>query len=153
LKPAVAFIFFLLFLAGLALVNLRGIQAERDSSVREAGQLTGVNWRLTHLGEMVLADDTDLTIEFDRGGKVQGFGGCNRFSGSFALQQGKLSVGPLAVTRKACPEPANSFEISYLDALDKARAAARAERRLALQDADGRTLARFVASDRDVAPR
>jgi len=152
-KPAIAFIFFLLFLAGLALVNLRSIEAGRDTSVRDAGQLTNVNWRLTHLGEMVVADDAGLTLEFDGRGTVQGYGGCNRFSGSFTLQQGKLVIGPLAVTRMACPEPANSFEISYLEALDNARAAARTEFRLALQDADGRTLARLVAGDRDTLPR
>ncbi len=44
-------------------------------------------------------------------GRLQGFAGCNRYSGSFALgEDGSLAVGPLAMTRMACGGAAGEVE-------------------------------------------
>lgn len=152
MKAAFGFIFFMLFLAGLAFVNLRGMQSDGEASVTEPGQLTNTAWRLTQLGEMPMDDDTPAYLQFDVDGKVYGNGGCNRLTGTFALQDGRLTIGPLATTRMACPEPANSLEISFLEALDQTSTAVRVESRLAFRNGDGRTLARFVARRSDRSP-
>lgn len=66
------------------------------------------------------------TLELDtRSGRRQasGFAGCNRFSGSYVLHSGALTLGRLgqlgepATTRKACAQDANRLEHAYLDAL------------------------------------
>ncbi|RFU46202.1 META domain-containing protein [Paraburkholderia sp. DHOC27] len=49
--------------------------------------------------------------------RVNGFSGCNRFMGTYALTEGKLSFGPLAGTRMACATPGGELEGPYLDAL------------------------------------
>ena len=51
-------------------------------------------------------------------------------------------------TRMACGEPADSFEIAFLEALDNTRGGSRVDDRLALRDANGQTLVRFLAIDR-----
>lgn len=50
--------------------------------------------------------------------RASGFSGCNRFTGTYDLRDGKLSVGPLASTRMACaPGAAGALERPYLDGL------------------------------------
>jgi heat shock protein HslJ len=49
--------------------------------------------------------------------RASGFSGCNRFTGTYALKDGKLSFGPLAGTRMACAGAAASLEQPYLDGL------------------------------------
>lgn len=55
-------------------------------------------------GSVLLPAGTDYRLQFvdDR---ISVLGGCNRMSGSYAMVDGKLQVGPLASTRMACPEP------------------------------------------------
>ncbi|OLL32875.1 heat-shock protein [Burkholderia sp. SRS-W-2-2016] len=65
-------------------------------------------------------DQGPLTLALStEGGKrhASGFSGCNRFAGTYALKDGKLSFGPLAGTRKACVSPAGELERPFLDAL------------------------------------
>ena len=45
--------------------------------------------------------DTTLTLSF-RDGRVFGFVGCNGFNGAYTRDGDRLSIGPLATTRKAC---------------------------------------------------
>jgi heat shock protein HslJ len=49
--------------------------------------------------------------------RASGFAGCNRFSGSYTLHSGALTLGPLATTRKACAFDADRLERAYLDAM------------------------------------
>jgi heat shock protein HslJ len=50
--------------------------------------------------------------------RASGFSGCNRFTGTYDLRDGKLAFGPLAATRMACPPGgAGALEQPYLDAL------------------------------------
>jgi len=119
MKATVAFIFFMLFLAGIAFVNLRGMKNAEDTTVTSADQLMDVAWRPTHIGEMPLDEDTAMILQFSPAGQAGGHAGCNRFTGNYALTTGKLIFGPIAATRMACPEPANSLEFSFLEALGK----------------------------------
>ena len=54
----------------------------------------------------------------------------------------------VGATRMACGEPADSFEISYLEALQNVRGADRADERLVLRDAAGEALVRFTSIER-----
>ncbi|MDR5738815.1 MULTISPECIES: META domain-containing protein [unclassified Caballeronia] len=50
--------------------------------------------------------------------RASGFSGCNRYTGAYDLKDGKLSFGPLAATRMACPSQAiGALEQPYLDGL------------------------------------
>lgn len=49
--------------------------------------------------------------------RASGFSGCNRFTGTYMLRDGKLSFGLLAGTRMACASAGGKLESDYLDAL------------------------------------
>jgi heat shock protein HslJ len=49
--------------------------------------------------------------------RASGFAGCNRYTGTYMLKDGKLSFGPLAATRMACATLGGKVESTYLDAL------------------------------------
>lgn len=50
--------------------------------------------------------------------RVAGFSGCNRYTGTYRLQGGKLIITSPAATRMACPSPQLSqLETAYLKAL------------------------------------
>jgi heat shock protein HslJ len=50
--------------------------------------------------------------------KLNGFSGCNRYTGEYELAAGKLTIGPLAGTRMACaPGPGATLEQGYLKGL------------------------------------
>ena len=152
MKPAAAFLFFLLFLAGIALVNLRSMQPDPQSTVPEQAQLAGTTWRSTHLGEMRMDEDTPAFIHFGSDGTLSGNAGCNRFSGSWVLAAAALDLGELGVTRTACPEPANSLEIAFLEQIATVRSAARSETRLVLRNEAGQPVMRFAIESRPTEP-
>jgi heat shock protein HslJ len=52
--------------------------------------------------------------------RAEGFAGCNRFAGPYALTSGRLSFGPLVATQMACGPDADRLEQAYLDALSHA---------------------------------
>jgi len=149
MKASIGFIFFMLFLAGLAFVNLTNMKNETDTPLNATAELVDSAWRPTHIGEMRLDDDSEMRIQFNTDNSVTGHSGCNRFFGAFSLTDGVVGIGPLGSTRMACPEPLNSFEISFLQALQEARSVARADTRLLMRDGSGTTVARFVATERD----
>ena len=149
MKGSLAFIFFLLFLAGIAFVNLRGMQDDANAEITAEDQLLDVAWRPTHLGDMTIDESSPMRLQFNPGGQMGGHAGCNRYFGSYEFRDSGLVFSMVGSTRMACEEPANSIEIAYLEALNLVASAARSETRLAMRDADGETLARFVAVPRE----
>lgn len=145
MKAAVGFIFFMLFLAGLAFVNLRNVSTTAGIEVTTAEAITGVRWRPTHIGEMPLPDDHALFLEFAPDGSLSGNAGCNRFSADYAIAESRITVTPLVSTRMACPGEAGAFEYAFLDALQSMNSAVRSESRLAIRNASGAIVSRFVA--------
>ena len=76
------------------------------------------------------------------GGRVAGFSGCNRFSGSYTLDGRWLRFGTLAVTQMACADGAG-VEAEYMKALEATRQFQIHRGTLDLLDAVGRNAARF----------
>lgn len=92
----------------------------------ERGQLTaddlnGTTWTLVALGsdQPPVLSEPALTLSF-QDGKLSGFGGCNRYTSSFTLNDenpSAIKVEPVAATRMACPESIMTQETAYLTAL------------------------------------
>ncbi len=148
MKGIIAFLFFMLFLAGIAFVNLRGMQDKTDTLVTSAEQLVVRAWRPTHFGETVVDEETSAFLQFNYDGSLTGHGGCNRVFGSYELNDSKLVFGMIGSTRMACPEPINSLEIAFIEALGNTSSALRVDNRLVLKDDQDRTILRFIAIDR-----
>ncbi len=92
-------------------------------------------------------DYLQTTLEIGADGKVSGNGGCNRFSGSATIEGGKITFGDLASTMMACAEAAMVQEMKLHAALAAARSYRidAAQRKLFLDDATGKVVARFSA--------
>jgi heat shock protein HslJ len=114
--------------------------------------LTDVTWRVQSYnngrgGVTTPLQGTSLTATFAPDGSVSGSAGCNTYRGAFTTENDALSIGPLATTRMACPEPILEQEGQFLAALEAtSQFAIQADQRLTLRDADGSIQAVFVAS-------
>lgn len=64
------------------------------SNFLEIGRMPGLPRATLHIGD----------------GRVSAFGGCNTANAEVSAVDGRMQVGALATTRRACPEPAGIFE-------------------------------------------
>ncbi|MCS6847742.1 MAG: META domain-containing protein [Anaerolineae bacterium] len=89
---------------------------------------------------------TELTVMFDAEGRIGGNAGCNNFTGPYKTEDGgKITIGPLASTRKLCniPEGVMEQEAQFLAALETAATYRIEGDRLQLRTADGAMAANF----------
>ena len=104
---------------------------------------------LTRLGTepvRLAAGQREASIVFEEKVKrVSGFGGCNRFSGSYLLDAGanRLRLGALAISKMACV--GRDFETPFLRALGNVASTRITDSHLELLDASGVVLARLEA--------
>lgn len=147
MKAIVGFTFFLLFLAGFAFVAMQGARQMTPDGDSTQAALTAAAWRPLSIGAEPIPADTVMIVRFEDDGKLSGHAGCNRFFGSYALTDGRLEIGPLGMTKMACPEPAMSRETAFVGALEEARRFAVILGGLTLQGDDGQVLAQLAAAD------
>jgi len=143
MKAMMGFAFFLLFLAGIALVMLQG----RDMIQVGGGgvEVTGISWRAVSVGDEAIAEDSGLTLRFEVDGSIKGHGGCNSFFGSLQKSDSGIEVGALGSTRMACPETIMNREIEFMGAVQETRGFQTSGDGMSLLDEDGKVLAAFVA--------
>lgn len=90
-------------------------------------------WRLeTVAGEDVTAE---VTLQIAADGTVSGNASCNQYTGQNTAVLPEFALGPVAVTRMACPDM--TTEAAYLAALALVTRAEMDDGRLVLSDADG----------------
>ena len=56
------------------------------------------------------------TLTFEDG-RISAYSGCNRASAAAQHAEGRLEISALTATRRACPEPLNTFEARYFNLL------------------------------------
>lgn len=81
------------------------------------------------------ADASDQFVAFKTGGEVVGHGGCNQFFGTYDQSGDKLTFGPLAATRMACPNL--DEEQAFMSALQSARRIEATHLRLMMKGENG----------------
>jgi heat shock protein HslJ len=91
----------------------------------------------------------DQFVAFKSGGDVIGSGGCNNFFGSFTQNGRLITFGPLASTKKACPQPIMTAEQDFLRLLENVRAVDATFKELTLYDADNQVLTTLRRRDWD----
>lgn len=80
--------------------------------------LTGAAWTVEDINRGGVIDNSRLTLTFAADGRVSGSGGCNSFSGTYSADGSSVTLGPLAMTRRAClGEALNAQENRYTQAL------------------------------------
>jgi heat shock protein HslJ len=87
-------------------------------------QLAGVDWKVTSFNNnrhavVGVLGQSSITMSF-KDGQVAGSAGCNNFHGTYTTEGSKLTLGPLATTRRACEEPLMTQEEQFLAALASA---------------------------------
>lgn len=114
-----------------------------------ASPLTGTDWLLASAEGAPVPDGLDDPrppyLRLEPGGRALGFSAVNSFSGTYETHDSRLTLGPLAVTRRAGPPAAMAVESTMLQALQGTASYRIASGTLELLDGSGRVLARFVA--------
>lgn len=99
-------------------------------------------WNVTMVNNGVGAVESVPTgiaaaISFLPEGTVEGFGGCNNFSGGYSVTGDKIAIGPLMSSMKACDDATNKFEAQFLMALQNSAKWSVTTGTLDLRDANG----------------
>ena len=144
MKAVVGFGFFLLFLAGIALVMLQGRQMAQSNLAGGGASLTGKQWRPLTVGAESMPEDSGMYVQFEEDGSINGHGGCNSFFGNLQQSDSGVTMSPLGATRMACPEPVMRRETAFLDALQSARQFGVGSDRLQLLDGNRTLVAELV---------
>ena len=123
---------------------LDGVAAVEASAV--VTPLLQNQWRFVELHHQALApglaNDRPAELRFDAAEqRVSGDTGINAFSGTYELDGYKLRFGPLAMTRRAGPEPLMEQEAALGRALSRTEAWRAADDGIKLVDASGNALA------------
>ena len=137
----------------LQIVNAEG-ETLLTFSVIAPASLTGTTWLLTGYnngqgGFTSILLDTEITAIFSADGTMTGSAGCNNYTASYTAENGGITVGPAATTRKMCGEPDGIMEqeSAYLAALASAATYQVRGETLELMDADGARMATFVVAN------
>ena len=144
MKAIMGFGFFLLFLAGIALVMLQGREMARKSMPGGGSGITGQQWRPSVVGASAVPDDSGMYVLFEVDGSIKGNGGCNNFFGSLEQSDTGLSAGQLGGTRMTCPADVMDLETAFMGALQNMLRFEMGDENLQLVGADNRLLAELV---------
>jgi heat shock protein HslJ len=134
----------------LALIGCRPATTLSPVDFRRA--VAGTDWELVELRGQPAplgAGGRRATLRFDADSAgVSGFGGCNRYFGTYTLNDGQpaLRFGPIGMTRMACSQ-GMELETQLANALSETSRYTLHQNRLILMDAD-RSQAVFVRGSR-----
>lgn len=92
--------------------------SERDLLPPLPSRLAGSAWVLTDLAGQGVADYAEATLAFPESGTIEGNGSCNRFRGTVDITGERITVGPLATTRRQCAPRVMAQEIRFLEMLE-----------------------------------
>ena len=123
-----------------------------DQAAAAAPALEGPGWRLTGMpgkdAAALAALPRPVRVRLE-GGRVTGSSGCNNLMGSYRLDGNRLTLGPLAGSMMACPEPGMSIENAFKGAFAGTLRYAIKGDRLSLTSEGGATL----SFEKEPAPR
>ena len=93
------------------------------SKAQENGNLPLIDteWSLTNLNEKVINKNEEglsSFIVFSADKTFKGFAGCNKFQGTYKIEDGKLSLDKIGATKMECENSNNEEE--FIKALNKA---------------------------------
>lgn len=130
---------------GLVLSDSGGAEILRYTAATIVGDWE-VNAFLRGTGFSTPVAGTKLTTNFAADGSMSGSGGCNRFTGTYTADAGKLTITPPASTKKLCPEPKDVMaqEAAFLAVLPTATRYELSGKTLDLLRDDGTRVASFT---------
>jgi heat shock protein HslJ len=113
---------------------------------QDPAALEGQSWILTQMlsaGGQTQILDVGVSAEFD-GTTISGNAGCNSYHASYEASGGDISFGPIAATKKLCPENEQSTEDRYLQLLAEIGSYEVSGRSMSMSNTDGTPVLQFM---------
>ena len=117
-----------------------------DGGAQDPAPLEGESWILTQMltaGGQTEIVQTGVSAQFD-GTTISGSAGCNSYNASYEASGSDISFGPIAVTKKLCPEDDQSTEDRYLQLLAEIGSYEASDRSMSMNDTDGTPVLQFM---------
>ena len=129
----------------LGLLNMVRV---RSAPASTAPTLIGREWIVEDVASTGIIDNSRLTLNFDKDGRLSGSSGCNQYTTSYETTDSALALDAIATTRKMCPPALMNQEGKFLSVLHDTASYSFAETgALVVTAKDGRTLKAMPASD------
>ena len=117
-----------------------------DGDTQDPAALEGESWILTQMltaGGQTEIVQTGVSAQFD-GTTISGSAGCNSYNASYEASGSDISFGPIAATKKICPEDEQSTEDRYLQLLAEVGSFEVSGRSMSMNDTDGTPVLQFM---------
>ena len=117
-----------------------------DPGTQDPAALEGESWILTQMltaGGQTEIVQTGVSAQFD-GATISGTAGCNSYHASYEASGSDISFGPIAATKKICPEDEQSTEDRYLQLLAEVGSFEVSGRSMSMNDSDGTPVLQFM---------
>jgi heat shock protein HslJ len=117
-----------------------------DGGTQDPAALEGESWILTQMltaGGQTEIVQTGVSAQFD-GSTISGNAGCNSYNASYEATGSEISFGPIAATKKICPEDEQSTEDRYLQLLAEIGSFEVSGRSMSMNDTDGTPVLQFM---------
>jgi heat shock protein HslJ len=117
-----------------------------DGGTQDPAALEGESWILTQMltaGGQTEIVQTGVSAAFD-GSTISGNAGCNSYNASYEATGSEISFGPIAATKKICPEDEQSTEDRYLQLLAEIGSFEVSGRSMSMNDQDGTPVLQFM---------
>jgi heat shock protein HslJ len=114
--------------------------------------IRGTQWIVLSFKDAAKIDSARTSFALSADGKFATTIGCNRMMGAAKVEGTAMSIGSLAATRMACPEPLMKLENAWGVALEAVRSYKIEDGKLRLLDGTGAELA-VLAQAPDPAPK
>ena len=125
--------------------------ASPAASAASGSGLEGALWRLTEYlgpdGNAIPVPETVSASATFVDGTVSGNAGCNDYTGGYTVDGDKLTIGPLAATKKACGPAESTVETVFLTAMGRVATYAVSSTTLELKTAESKVGLTFTASE------
>ncbi len=84
------------------------------------GDIRGVTWQLSDLGNNSLSNGILTTLIFEDENKISGNAGCNNYFGTYNLYTNGFEISNIGTTKKMCSDEIMEQEMTYLTVLGNA---------------------------------
>lgn len=116
----------------------------RSADAPPPASLVGTAWRAEEIDGRAVLERVESSLTFDTAQRIVGQAACNRYFGTFELDEGRIRLKPAGTTRMACPPPVMEQESRFLAALGTVTGFRREASKLLLLDESGRVRMRLA---------
>lgn len=129
-------------LAIAALAACSTTTAVSEATVANQTSLEGTNWRLATVdsGPLSTLEGARMVTMGFAEGRVFGHAGCNRYFGTYAVEDGQLVLTHVGATKMYCEGEGNTVEQTFLPLMENPLTLLQRRAAMQLQAADGTTL-------------